>query len=55
MARFFTQELERVRHADVRLEYDEYKLQSAYEYCEDVFTHEFEDYMRILGAVRIEE
>ncbi len=52
MDRFFTQELERMRQADVRLEYDEDELQAASEHCEDVFAREFEEYMGELGAER---
>ena len=48
-------ELKRVGQADMRLVYDEEKLQAAYDQYEAMFAREFKDFMTKLGAKRLEE
>jgi hypothetical protein len=55
MCRFFLPELQRLKQADVRLEYDEATRQTAYAPCEAMLAQEFKDVMRKLGAVEVAE
>jgi hypothetical protein len=55
MDRFFEKELEGVRQEDIRLVYDNDKIQEAYLHCEELFAQEFTTFMDKLGAKRIDE
>jgi len=55
MDRFFKKELEQVQQRDIRLIYDNKKLQVTYEMCEDLFAQEFGNFMEKLGAEKLDE
>ena len=55
MCRFFMKELQRVRQADMRLEFDNDELDRGYQYSEDLFAQEFKKFMEELGAIEIDE
>ena len=53
MWRFFLSELQPLKQADFRLEYDEATLQTAYAQCEAMFAREFTEFMDKLGAIPV--